>query len=70
MIDPCVPRAWPRYEITFRYRSARYEIVVENPAGVSRGVTRMELDGLAIEPAAGIAIVDDGATHRVRVVLG
>jgi hypothetical protein len=30
----------------------------------------MELDGLAIEPAAGIAIVDDGATHRVRVVLG
>jgi cyclic beta-1,2-glucan synthetase len=70
-IDPCIPRAWPRYEITFRYRSSRYEIVVENPAGVSRGVARTELDGLALEHAAtGIPIVDDGATHWVRVVLG
>jgi cyclic beta-1,2-glucan synthetase len=71
IIDPCIPRAWPRYEITFRYRSSRYEIVVENPAGVSRGVARTELDGLALEhAAAGIPIVDDGATHWVRVVLG
>jgi cyclic beta-1,2-glucan synthetase len=55
----------------FRYRSARYEIVVENPAGVSRGVVRTELDGLAVEHAAtGVPIVDDGATHRIRVVLG
>ena len=37
-IDPCIPRAWPGYEIDFRYHSARYEIVVENPHGVSRGV--------------------------------
>jgi cyclic beta-1,2-glucan synthetase len=71
IIDPCIPRAWPRYEIMFRYRSARYEIVVENPAGVSRGVVRTELDGLAVEHAAtGVPIVDDGATHRIRVVLG
>ena len=72
-IDPCIPRAWPGYEIDFRYRSARYEIVVENPQGVSRGVASAELDGqplaLAGEGAA-IPLVDDGATHRVRVVLG
>ncbi len=30
-LDPCIPRAWPRFEITVRHRSARYEIVVENP---------------------------------------
>jgi cyclic beta-1,2-glucan synthetase len=71
VIDPCIPRAWPRYEITFRYRSARYEIAVENPAGVSRGVASTELDGVPVESAAiGIALVDDGATHRVRIVLG
>ena len=71
VIDPCIPRAWPSYEITFRYRSARYEIVVENPAGVSRGVASTELDGVSVESAAiGIALVDDGATHRVRIVLG
>ena len=33
------------FEIAFRYRSARYEIAVENPRGVSRGVDPLELDG-------------------------
>ncbi|HEU4919698.1 MAG TPA: glucoamylase family protein [Candidatus Limnocylindrales bacterium] len=70
LIEPCIPRAWPRYAITFRYRSTRYEIDVENPTGVCRGVVRTELDGLAVEHATGIPIVDDGATHRIRVVLG
>src|ERR1019366_6137501 len=34
LIDPCIPKAWRMYEISVRYRSARYEIVVENPLGV------------------------------------
>jgi cyclic beta-1,2-glucan synthetase len=71
LIDPCIPRAWPGYEIDFRYRSARYEIVVENPQGVSRGVVSAELDGQALDgEGAAIPLADDGATHRVRVVLG
>ncbi|HEX7431918.1 MAG TPA: glycosyl hydrolase family 65 protein, partial [Candidatus Limnocylindrales bacterium] len=71
VLDPCIPRAWPRYEIDFRYHSARYEIVVENPQGVSRGVASSELDG-GVLPSGGatIPLVDDGATHHVRVVLG
>jgi cyclic beta-1,2-glucan synthetase len=71
VIDPCIPRAWPSYEIDFRYHSSTYEIVVENPQGVSRGVASSELDGGAL-PGGGAAIplVDDGATHHVRVVLG
>jgi cyclic beta-1,2-glucan synthetase len=70
-LDPCVPRAWPGYEIDFRYHSARYEISVENPRGVSRGVTSSELDGKLLQDGgAAIPLVDDGATHRVRVVLG
>jgi cyclic beta-1,2-glucan synthetase len=71
VIDPCVPRAWPRYEIDYRYRSARYEILVENPDGVSRGVASTELDGRTLRAGgAAIPLVDDGATHVVRVVLG
>ncbi|MGA2514688.1 MAG: glucoamylase family protein, partial [Candidatus Limnocylindrales bacterium] len=71
LLDPCIPRAWPRYEIEFRYHSARYEIVVENPLGVSRGVASSELDGQALaEGGAAIPLADDGATHHVRVVLG
>jgi cyclic beta-1,2-glucan synthetase len=71
VLDPCIPRAWPGYEIDFRYHSARYEIVVENPQGVCRGVASSELDGRSLPVGdATIPLVDDGATHRVRVVLG
>ena len=72
MLDPCIPRAWPGYEIDFRYHSARYEIVVENPHGVSRGVVVGRARRAARWPDAGAAIplADDGATHRVRIVLG
>jgi cyclic beta-1,2-glucan synthetase len=72
-IDPAIPRAWPSYEISFRYHSARYTISVENPHGATRGVTAAELDGVALEvPAEGgaaIPLVQEGE-HRVRVVVG
>ncbi len=70
-LNPCVPKSWPAFEISFRHRSAQYEVALENPRGVSRGVTRLELDGAEIpgDPAR-LELVDDGATHRVRVTLG
>ena len=34
--------------MTLRYGSARYEIVVENPDGVNRGVSFAEMDGMEI----------------------
>jgi cyclic beta-1,2-glucan synthetase len=69
-VDPCVPRAWPSYEIALRYRSARYVIRVENPRGVMRGVAAIEVDGVAVAADAVIGLVDDGASHDVRVVMG
>jgi len=42
---------------------------VANPEHRCGGVALAELDGGATDPAA-IPLVDDGATHRVRIVLG
>jgi cyclic beta-1,2-glucan synthetase len=71
LIDPCIPRAWPRFEMDFAYHSSRYEIEVENPHGVSLGVATAELDGRVLSgPGATIPLVDDGGVHRVRVILG
>ncbi|GAC1451462.1 MAG: glucoamylase family protein [Steroidobacteraceae bacterium] len=72
LVSPCIPEKWPHFAITFRYRSARYEILIENPQGVSHGVAHAELDGkrLAPDPQVRIPLVDDGNTHAVRVVLG
>jgi cyclic beta-1,2-glucan synthetase len=70
-LDPCIPKAWPGFDIVFRHHTARYEIHVENPDGVSHGIAHADLDGVAL-PAAGacVKLADDGKTHRVRVVLG
>ncbi len=71
LIDPCVPKKWRGFEITFRYRTARYEIAVENPHGVSHGVVRVEVDGVAVAKiGTPIPLSDDGAIHQVRVILG
>jgi cyclic beta-1,2-glucan synthetase len=72
-IDPAIPRAWPAYEIIFRYHSARYTVSVENPHGATRGVSRAELDGAELPVAAnGVAdvpLIKEG-THQIRIVLG
>jgi cyclic beta-1,2-glucan synthetase len=70
-VAPCIPRHWPRFEVLMRYLSARYDIVVENPAGVSSGVRYAELDGemLAVGDAR-VQLADDGRVHSVRLVLG
>ncbi len=46
-----------------------YEIFVSNPEHRCRGIAAAELDGNPVDPAA-IPLVDDGATHQVRVVVG
>jgi cyclic beta-1,2-glucan synthetase len=53
LVDPCIPRGWPRYQVALRHGRARYEIAVENPRSVNRGVASAELDGrpLGLEPA-------------------
>jgi cyclic beta-1,2-glucan synthetase len=69
-VDPCVPRSWPSYSVTFRYRSATYQVRVNNPSGVSRGVASVNLDGKIVVDRANIPLVDDGAAHRVIVEMG
>jgi cyclic beta-1,2-glucan synthetase len=71
LLEPCVPREWPEFEVTLRYRGTLYAIAVENPRGAGGRISSLQLDGevLSVEPAV-IPLVDDGATHRVRAVLG
>ncbi|MDH5255568.1 MAG: hypothetical protein OEW72_06605, partial [Gammaproteobacteria bacterium] len=70
-LSPCIPAGWPGFEILFRFQQTRYAILVENPDGVSSGVTLRELDGRPM-PAGltQIQLVDDGGTHTLRLVLG
>jgi cyclic beta-1,2-glucan synthetase len=70
-INPCIPRAWSGFEITYKYGSSRYRISVENPRGVSQGVIQASLDGRDIASAPfEITLVDDGSYHYGQVTLG
>jgi len=68
-IDPCIPRAWKGFEIAYRHGGTHYVINVENPVGVNRGVAGVSLDGEPVEDGL-VPLVDNGAEHRVRVVMG
>jgi cyclic beta-1,2-glucan synthetase len=69
-IDPCIPRQWPRYEMVVKLPRMEYRITVENPNGVNRGVARIELDGVEQKDGSAVPILQDGAVHQVRVILG
>ncbi len=69
-LNPCIPREWREYAMTYRHGATLYEILVKNPDGVMRGVKRIEIDGVAVETDGGIELVDDGRRRAVQVVLG
>ena len=71
IVDPCIPRAWPRFDARVRHGESVYEITVDNPNRVSRGIAAADLDGRPIEGrVACVSLVDDDATHRLHVTLG
>jgi cyclic beta-1,2-glucan synthetase len=68
-LDPCIPKQWTGYAMTYRYGQTTYAIQVDNPEGVNRGVRQIMLDGAAA-PDGVIPLVDDSQCHQVKVVLG
>jgi len=71
LLDPCIPETWPSFEVTLRYRTARYEIQVENPSGVARGVLSVTLDGTAVtQRPLLLPLLDDARAHHIQLTLG
>ena len=70
-VDPCIPKAWAGFEISLRHGASRYEIRVENPSGVERGVVLATCDGTIIkERPLRLPLADDGAVRRLVIRLG
>jgi cyclic beta-1,2-glucan synthetase len=71
LVDPCIPGDWPGFKVTIRYGAACYELMVENPQGVMRGVEFATIDGHEIlKRPLTVNMVDDGQTHHLQVRLG
>ena len=69
-IDPCIPHAWKGFALTYRRGRTSWRVEIENPHHVCRGVAAIEVDGVTLQGSgAGVALIDDGSAHRVRVTL-
>lgn len=68
-LDPCIPRAWQQYAVRYRQGCTTFQIHVENPQRVSRGVSRVTLDGEVLHGKV-VPWLDDGEVHRIVVRLG
>ncbi|MBQ9263700.1 MAG: glycosyl transferase [Clostridia bacterium] len=68
-IDPCIPHDWNGYHISRRFRNAVYEIDIQNPDHVCRGVKQVLVDGKAIEGNV-LPAFSDGKAHQISVTLG
>jgi len=71
LLDPCMPKHWPGFELSLHFGEATYTVAVDNPNHVNRGVVKAELDGLALASTpAQILLRYDRGIHRVNIVLG
>jgi cyclic beta-1,2-glucan glucanotransferase len=68
-IDPVIPKDWPGFRLQYRFHNTIYRIAVQNPEHCSRGVTLVELDGVAAADKI-VTLRNDSLPHEVRVVLG
>jgi cyclic beta-1,2-glucan synthetase len=68
-IEPCIPKDWSGYQMTYRYGETVYQIKVENPEGVNRGVKAVVLDGDELSDGS-VPLQDDGDRHQVHVTMG
>jgi len=73
VIDPCIPRLWPSFSVRRVWRDAVYNITVENPKSVSKGVTECRVNGQSVScnnSAAEIPAKAKGSENHVTVVMG
>ncbi len=68
-VDPCIPAAWKGFEVTRKFRGATYQIKVENPNSVCKGVKKVTVDGKVITGNI-LPVFESGTTHSVTVELG
>ncbi|MDD2972449.1 MAG: N,N'-diacetylchitobiose phosphorylase [Lachnospiraceae bacterium] len=66
-IDPCIPAEWDHFEVTREWRGSTYEIHVENPDHVMKGVKEIYVDEKKVTE---IPADKEPVNHIVKIILG
>lgn len=68
-VNPCIPKGWKGFNVSRRFRGATYNIAVQNPNGVSKGIASITLNGQAVAGNV-LPLLKAGETAKVVVTLG
>ena len=68
-VDPCIPSEWKGFSVTRKFRGATYEITVDNPSGVQKGILSVMLDGKPLDGNV-LPVLPAGTVAKVQVVMG
>lgn len=69
IVNPCIPKDWPGFEVNRKFRDAQYEIKVKNPSKVNSGVKKITLNGKELSSNV-IPVQPAGSKNLVEVELG
>lgn len=68
-IDPCIPKKWDGFYVKREFRGAVYEITVENPDHVSKGIAKVYIEEKEQDNNI-IPIFNDNKKHKIKVIMG
>jgi cellobiose phosphorylase len=69
LVEPCIPKDWTKFAVTRHFRDAIYEIRVENPRHVSKGIKDVSVDDKKSKTSL-LPAFADGRKHAVRITMG
>ncbi len=69
LIDPSIPAHWDGFKIRRKFRGAVYNIEVENPERINKGVRSVTIDGQAHSSNL-LPAFADGKTYHITVIMG
>ncbi|GAI34101.1 unnamed protein product [marine sediment metagenome] len=69
LIDPCIPADWDGFTVRRKFRNANYNITVQNPEHVSKGIKEILVDDEKLSGNILLAF-EDGKSHNVTVIMG
>jgi cyclic beta-1,2-glucan synthetase len=67
-VDPTIPKSWPGFSAKLQLGGTTWDVRVDNPRGVNKGVDRTTLDGAPVTDGR-VPLVEDGGVHEVVVTM-
>ena len=67
LVDPCIPGDWKGFKVQRQWRGATFNIQVENPNHVMKGVKEIYVDGIKVDR---ILPGEKGRDYDIKVVMG